>query len=58
MNFVKLNGGTGAVLVALAVLAASSQAARAETIFLKCHRINVSHEESTTLTIDLAKNTS
>ena len=37
MSFVKLNGGAGAVLVALAVLVASSQAALAETTKLICN---------------------
>jgi hypothetical protein len=36
MSFLKLNGDAGAFLVALAVLAASCQAARAETIVLTC----------------------
>ena len=36
MSLLKLSGGTCVTLAALAMLAASPQAARAETIFLKC----------------------
>ncbi len=36
MSFVKFSGSVRVVLVALAMLLASSQIARAETIFLTC----------------------
>lgn len=50
MSFLKLNGSTGAALVALVMLAVSSQAALAETIYLKCGSFNP-------LVIDLTKQT-
>ena len=41
MSLLKLNGGVGMALVALVLLAASSHAARADTIFLKCGTMNL-----------------
>jgi len=52
MPLVKLNGGAGVALVALAVLAASSHAARADTIFLKCGTMNMVAVDLTKHTVD------
>jgi hypothetical protein len=49
MSFVKLNGAVRTLLAALAVLAISSPAARAESIFLQCG--------SGMFTVDLTNNT-
>jgi hypothetical protein len=53
MSFLKLTRSVRVTLVALAMLAASSQTARAETIFLTCSV----PEPNKTFTVDLAKNT-
>ena len=50
MSFLKLTGAVRVLLAASAVFAASSQVARAETIFLKCGDFN-------TFTVDLLKST-
>jgi hypothetical protein len=59
MSVLKLKGLARAALVALALLAASSQAARAETLFLECtYRFPGGNDAATNnYTIDLAKNT-
>jgi hypothetical protein len=49
MSFVKLHGAVRIMLAALAVVAISSQAARAETIFLQCGQGS--------FTVDLTNNT-
>jgi hypothetical protein len=49
MSFVKLNGGARVALATLAILVASSQVARADTIFLQC--------DTHTYTIDLTNDT-
>jgi hypothetical protein len=50
VSFLKLTGAVRVLLAASAVFAASSQVARAETVFLKCGDTN-------TFTVDLLKST-
>lgn len=50
MSFSKLNGSASAMFVALAMLVAGPQVARAETIFLKCGQMNM-------ITVDLTNKT-
>jgi hypothetical protein len=51
MSFANSNGTVRIILAALAVLATTSEAARAETIFLHCG------ESASTFTVDLTNNT-
>src|SRR5271157_591995 len=52
MSFLKLNGRICVTLAALAMLAASPQAARAETIFLKCGSWDVAAIDLTNRTVN------
>jgi hypothetical protein len=57
MSFLRLNGAIRVILAASAVLAASSQVARAETIFLNCTHQNSEGGYSLTFTVDLTNST-
>jgi hypothetical protein len=59
MSFLKLNGGTGVALVALAMLMASSQAARASanTITLECSYDGYPNRASFIIDVNKDKNT-
>ena len=57
MSFLKLNGGAGMVLVALVLLAASSEAARAEATTLVCNLepFEIKEDEPTTIELNEAQ---